>query len=554
MSLNGSGIWLEGRPAYAAAYGLSNISRIARNYRRISRAVGGFYSGSFYVSPEDVGGQQLQNYYNNWIGCAVREMSYGATAWEGIVYKMQLTLGGAVYEISMEPERWHNNVDVYYSNLAIADINVGALSYWTWDINVGALSYTTEAGDDTFTDAGQDFAPYVTVGNAWWYIDIVNTDGTITWAYLGATVSATEVRVFQDVAMTIPGWNGQAPAGLTPASYEVQLMGGFVDLGQDFTAWQTVAGDALYRLQVANSDNTTTWGYMGAISGATVIECYTDAARTVRGWNGDFPAGKTPVSYEVVEIAQYGVRMDTGWSDNEDSVNELGEMEYVITLPGSMATPATALRDRTLTENGWPRSRFIGTTDEPDNLAVTLAGFWGTTFWRYWKHSLTAPATTLITSLVTDAEFVGAGRIGVNTLQLTADAFPIPQRIGDLLMRAQEMGDASGNIWNCGVYEDRDLVYEQAPTTAEYLWRNARLLDSCGNPTRPELVRPGFYLRAQNILGAGQPPGSGALWDDPNVAYIDEVEWDRDSRELTLSLRNSGPSLLLRQQIVRGVA
>ena len=547
MSLN-----LYQRVTQSEAHLPLDLDAIARNYRRLSRSVGGWYAGSFYVSPQDVGRTALQTYFNTWIGNVVRETAYGMLAWEGLVYAMQLTLDGAVFEITLDPDRWHNNVDVYYSDLAIADTDQGALSYWTWDTNVGALSYTTEAGDDTFTDAGQDFSPYVTGAEAWWVIEITNTDGTITWAYLGATVTNPEVRVFTDIDKTTPGWNGQAPAGLTPASYEVQLAGGFVDLGQDFTPWQTVAGDALYRLQVANSDNTTSWGYMSAISGITVIECYTDVGRTRRGWNGEWPAQKTPISYEVVEVARYGVRLDTGWSDNADSVGEYGEMEYIVTLPGSQAVPATALRDRLLTEGAWPRSRFIGTAEGEDSLAVTLAGFWGTTFWSYWEHSQTATASTLMTNLATDAEFIGAGRIDINTLELTADAFPIPQRIGDLIMRAQEMGDAAGNIWNCGVYENRDLVYESAPTTAEFLWRDGRLLNKAGQPVQPELVRPGFYLRAQNILGAVQPPGTSELWDDPNVAYVDEVEWERDDKLLTLSLKNAGPSIVLREQILRG--
>ena len=121
-------------------------------------------------------------------------------------------------------------------------------------------------------------------------------------------------------------------------------------------------------------------------------------------------------------------------------------------------------------------------------------------------------------------------------------------------MRVQEMGDAAGNIWNCGVYENRDLIYEQAPTTAEYLWRDGQLLNKAGQPVQPELVRPGFYLRAQNILGAVQPPGTSEIWDDPDIAYVDEVEWSRDDHILTLSLRNAGPSLMLRQQILRGAA
>jgi len=461
MSLN-----LYQRVTQSEAHLPLNLDHIARNYRRISRAVGGWYSGGFYVSPQDVGQQQLQDFYNSWIGYVVKESAYGMPAWEGLVYQMQLTLDGAVYEISLDPERWHNNVDVYYSDLAIEDVEQGN------------LSYTTEGADETFTDDAQNFVP-----------------------------------------------------------------------------WETAAGDAAYRIQIANTNNTETWGYLGEAVGATEIRVYTTAARATSGWNGQAPAGLTPRNYEVVNVANYGVREHPGWSRNEDSLTDYGQMQYIITLPGAQATPATALRDRSLTEYAWPRSRFVGTSEGADSLAVTLAGFWGTTFWRYRETSRTAEASTLIAAMVDNStEFVTAGRIDENTLELTADGFPIPQRVGDLLMRIQEMGDAAGNVWKMGVYENRDLVYEQAPTTAEYLWRDGRLLNKAGQPVQPELVRPGFYLRAQNILGAVQPPGTSAIWDDPDIAYVDEVEWALADHTLTLSLRNSGPSLVLRQQILGGAA
>jgi hypothetical protein len=534
------------------------LDALARNYRRVSRAVGGWYSGAFAVDVAQVSRQQLETFYNTWIGCVVKEHVAGILAWEGIVYAMQLTLDGAIYEISLDPERWHNNVDVYYSDLAVEDIDQGTLSYYLMDVEQGALSYTDEGGAATFTDAAQDFSAFApTDGYALYRLDVTNSDGTLTWAYLGTTVANTEVRVFTDKATTTPGWNGQAPAGLTPTSYNVIAYGVFSDTGQDFSDWQTLAGDALYRIQVANSDNTTSWGYLGPVSVANErINVYTvpDWGASSRGWNGEEPAGKTPVAYEVINVANYGVRRDTGWSDNADSVDEHGEMEYIITLSGSQPTPATALRDRSLTEFAWPRSRFIGTTEGEDALTVTLAGFWGTAFWRYWEHSQTAAASTLVTNLATDAQFIAPGNIDVNALELTADAFPIPQRIGDLLMRVQEMGDASGNIWNCGVYEGRKLSYVAAPTTAEYVWRDGRLLNKAGQPVPPELVRPGFYLRARNILGAVQPPGTSDVRDDPNVAYVDEVEWSRDDGTLTLSLRASGPSIILRDQILRGAA
>ena len=459
MSLN-----LYQRPTGDEAHLPLDLDSIARNYRRLSRSVGGWYSASFGL--QNLPAHQLQSYFNTWIGYVVKESAFGMQAWEGIIYSMQLTLGSAVYEISLQPESWHNNVIAYYSDLAVEDTDQGN------------LSYTDEAGAETFTDAGQDF-----------------------------------------------------------------------------TAWQTATAgtDSVYRIQVANTNNTTSWGYLGAIVGITEIYVFTGPTRATAGWNGQDPTGLTPEHYEVITVANYGVRRDTGWSANANSVSEYGEMEYLITLSGSQPTPATALRDSHLTEFAWPRARFVGVADEPDSLAVTCAGFWSTLFWRYWEHSRTAAASTLVGDLADDGEFTSAGRIETNALVTTADGFPMPQRIADILEWLTDKGDSSGNIWKCGVYDNRKLVYEQAPTTVDYIWRDGRLLNKAGQAVVPQLLKPGFYVRTESALGAVQPPGTSGIWDDPQVAYVDEVEWSRDDGSLTLSLRNAGPSLIMRRQILAGI-
>jgi hypothetical protein len=546
---------LFGRPTGDRAHDPLDLSYVARNYRRISRSVGGWYSGSFAVS--DVPRHQLQHWFNTWIGQEVRELVFGLTAWQGLIYRLQLTIDGSVYEISLDPDSWHNNVIVYYSDLAVEDTEQGTLSYLVVDTEQGTLSYTDESGDDTFTDDAQDFTDWDTDdGDAYYRIEVINADGTVTWAYLSTTVSATEIYVTSDIARTTYGWNGEDPTGKTPATYNVVPVGAFKDTGQDFNDWETLGeeADAAYRLQVANSDNTESWGYIGEATSATDVFVFTGIDRSQKGWNGEDPAGKTPEHYEVISVENYGVRKDTDWASNADSVAEHGEMEYLITLPGSQPTPATALRDKELTEYAWPRPRFIGVSNEPDSLAVTLAGYWSTLYWRYKEQSRTAGASTLIEWLASAAEFVSVGRVESNTMELTGDAFPMPQRIGDIAEWITEQGDASGNIWKCGVYEDRELVYEQAPTTVDYVWRDGRLLNKAGQPVVPQLLKPGFYVRTVGALGAAQPPGTSNVWDDPQVAYVDEVEWDLDRRELTLSFRAAGPSLILRQQILAGSA
>ncbi|MEI6462546.1 MAG: LamG-like jellyroll fold domain-containing protein, partial [bacterium] len=80
----------------------------------------------------------------------------------------------------------------------------------------------------------------------------------------------------------------------------------FEDDGMDFSTYQTTSGNASYMIVITNSDNTTTWGYLGTASGSgnKDIQIYTTKARATRGWgaNGSIlPIGgaKVPVGYEI---------------------------------------------------------------------------------------------------------------------------------------------------------------------------------------------------------------------------------------------------------------
>lgn len=82
----------------------------------------------------------------------------------------------------------------------------------------------------------------------------------------------------------------------------------FRDTGQDFSEWQTVSGNARYMLVIVNSDNSLSWGYVGAASNGLGtnddIDIYTDIALTTRGWKGVLPVagGKTPTTYAVRKV------------------------------------------------------------------------------------------------------------------------------------------------------------------------------------------------------------------------------------------------------------
>jgi len=88
-----------------------------------------------------------------------------------------------------------------------------------------------------------------------------------------------------------------------------------------------------------------------------------------------------------------------------------------------------------------------------------------------------------------------------------------------------KQGDASGNVWKGGVYKDKKFIYEQAPTTIDYIYRDGVLYNKAGGIVTPELLEPGFYVRDTNAPTGTQPPGTSNIWDDPQVSYCDEVEF-----------------------------
>lgn len=332
----------------------------------------------------------------------------------------------------------------------------------------------------------------------------------------------------------------------------------FQDQGQDFSDWQTTAGDSLYRIKVTNSDSTVGWAFLGATFTTTntndSIYCFEDVERTEEGWCGTHQ-GKTPSSYIIERVDLAGVRTSTGWAENTDASDEYGEMQYIETLGSVPGEVATFLRARLQAQYAWPRSRMVGgiipdSSGSEDRLLVAVAGFWHTLNWRYYTTSRLAACDDLINTLVAASEFVTAGRIETNEMAAKADCDPIPQRLGDLIENIVNLGDESGNLWKGGVYHSKKLVYEPAPTIVDYTLRGGRLFIKGGAAVNPAQLKPGFLLRVSDIMLAGQPPGTSSVWDDPQVAYVDQVTFIAPDT-LQLKLYGEEESVVLLQRQIR---
>jgi hypothetical protein len=265
---------------------------------------------------------------------------------------------------------------------------------------------------------------------------------------------------------------------------------------------------------------------------------------------------------KVLYSDEIGTRSETAYSENTDSSEIFGEINWIESLAGTTAAGATAWRDTYLTTHAWPRSRIIGGDarehkgDEPllDELHITCKGYWSTLGWRYQEANDDDTAANLVTALVGASEFVTAGRIEANALGLHVDCFPVFRRLDDLLEEIIEQGDAAGNLWEGGVYAGREFVYEQADTDWIYQLQSNVLLNRGGVPVPLSLVRPGFLLYDANAPTGWIKPGTSSAWDDPKIGYVDEVDYTRgvEQDELRMHFFGTAPSAHVLAKQIRG--
>lgn len=237
-------------------------------------------------------------------------------------------------------------------------------------------------------------------------------------------------------------------------------------------------------------------------------------------------------NYVKVAYRDEGVKSETAWGQDADSVGEYGRMEYIDTIGEATSAEATGLRDTRLEDFAFPRSRMVGGLEfgsEPrerrvDTLEVTVAGYVATLNWRFRETSIAATAaSTAISTLVGASEFVTAGAIDTNSLSVDVNC-STPQRLWDAIAGILDDGDASGNRWVGGVYDGRVFNYNAAATTVEYRIRNGILTDRGGSQVIPALLKPDFIVR-NAAAPSGMTPLGGNVWDDPRNAWITEVEF-----------------------------
>lgn len=169
---------------------------------------------------------------------------------------------------------------------------------------------------------------------------------------------------------------------------------------------------------------------------------------------------------------------------------------------------------------------------QPGQLQVTARGYVQTLMAQLHNSASTSDddADDEIQDALSGADFISAGTIDANTLQVKeeADYIPVWTRIRNIAA----LGDSSGNEWQAGCYASRQLDYQQRDTTTVVYYieqkQNRRLavvLDANGFEVPPPLVRPGVMALSLDIM-PGVPLAS-PLIEDPRAIFIARCTYDR---------------------------
>jgi len=223
----------------------------------------------------------------------------------------------------------------------------------------------------------------------------------------------------------------------------------------------------------------------------------------------------------------------TTWVEDTSSSELYGQSCYIdVVGDGYNITAAEGRRDRRLSENAYPKSVAVGglsvetdAAQQSNQLRVICSGYVFSLNRRF-RESDTAPtdASTQIATLVGESEYITAGQIDANTLSVPIAGSEIPWRLWDGIEDIINMGDASGNRWIGGVYQDRRFYFYHASTEVTHYWAHGRLLDINYVPVPPTMVEPNSIVQVSGS-SFGQELTSANAWDSPRNSYIEEVEF-----------------------------
>ena len=447
-------------------------AQVGNTWRHSIRSRGGFWIAT---SMYDADTGDMEEMFMDGMMREIRAQVGGMVVWQGFLAQQEYTRNGLLYVRTWKNVA--NNIKAIYSRIGDNLFTNGSAESGAW-ASVGTP--TTNAQSTTWVTDGT-------------YSDWLITDA----ANEGATIQAAIAIVGSK------GYDLRLSTNIVSGTWALQILrddtGAVIAESTENTAGQRVMSTYI------GDDNL----YTGNI---TVQFICTTATGEAYGDGGVFQEAPA--------------RAETSWQGNTTSSADYGLIEDVLLEAGMSDAAANALVATELAERAWiqtqPASEFkVAPVDAPDSLKLTWLGYVFTLRNKYTNESGVANASTHVTNVITDSEFVTAGTISANAMGYYIDE-RAPLRGWEAIHEITRAGDASGARWNCGVYGGRMFDYNAADLSVRYRMRGGLLYNIAGGAMEPWFMLPGVVRMDDMIITA---VGAGATRDDPRNVFIEEVEF-----------------------------
>lgn len=227
----------------------------------------------------------------------------------------------------------------------------------------------------------------------------------------------------------------------------------------------------------------------------------------------------------------------TTFSSNTDSQAGFGTKELLLRPRDYMfLSTANQYRTNVLAALAQPRQvteTVSQTAVSRPTLQVDIRGYVHTLDWLHYNATAVTSddADAEITNALAGADFVTAGTITANTLQVSreSDQRPAWKRIRSIA----DLGDAGSNRYLAGCYQSRILDYRQADETNILYFMDVQkppaeriVYNVHGAKVPPAMVQPGGVLWLRDTL-AGVPQNT-TLLNDPRAIFIESVDFTKN--------------------------
>jgi len=498
----------------------TSLTTKARDWKRSTRANGGFWKGTFTVEGTD---EEKLDYFYTWLGSHVVERAGGMTTWEGMVFEMDLNHYGVRRRVSLDD--MFNSVSTTYTEMAYGgdnmvsnhDFEEGNLSGW---YSEGTVSATEEVTDHT--DPGTWSAKVTGSGSL--------DDGHDQSNFLRQNINVSGGGVYQVSIWCRGGAGGEAG----PARFGIRD-----------------PNDSDWIIKPSSVTSGTTWGQVtyapvfGPSGGEILLYCYGG------------PQSGQAAYFDDAEVLEWGPSVfetdehtdlidDSG--NIKNSIAKYGKKELRLTsdnLP-KVAADNYAQSQLKLTKDSWPRAMAIGQSTRSE-LRVTVLGYVHTANWMYVKHgdNSTGNLYEWIEDMVGttaglaplhggtdegagDCQYLRRGRLALNTTQVNMKP-SMDSRAWDEIMNNVVLGDASQNNYRAYVTTDRRLNLDQVGFTPWYYIRSGKIYTKLADtePVNPWAVQPAIF-RDMDYVVSSTPYDSPFL--DIRDSWVDEVVVYSDGR------------------------